>query len=97
MSGIKNGEVADLLEVYTKTYFKCLWTVNELGWAGVVLQKIKLTALRLFLLYQQKGVSIMEMFTPFLHQSLNVAVMISFFSDGTWRRWSVLFWVYTFY
>jgi ribosomal protein L11 methyltransferase len=39
LSGIKNGEVDDLLEVYTKTYFKCLWTVNELGWAGVVLQK----------------------------------------------------------
>jgi len=40
LSGIKNDEVADLLEVYTKTYFKCLWTVNELGWAGVVFQKI---------------------------------------------------------
>jgi ribosomal protein L11 methyltransferase len=40
LSGIKNGEVADLLEVYTKTYFKCLWTVNELDWRGVVLQKI---------------------------------------------------------
>ncbi len=39
LSGIKNAEVDDLLEVYTKTYFKCLWTVNELGWAGVVLQK----------------------------------------------------------
>jgi ribosomal protein L11 methyltransferase len=40
LAGIKNDEVADLLEVYTKTCFKCLWTVNELGWAGVVLQKI---------------------------------------------------------
>ena len=39
LSGIKIGEVDDLLEVYTKTYFKCLWTGNELGWAGVVLQK----------------------------------------------------------
>ena len=39
LSGIKNSEVDDLLEVYTKTYFKCLWTDNELGWAGVVLQK----------------------------------------------------------
>jgi ribosomal protein L11 methyltransferase len=40
LSGIKNDEVADLLEVYTKTYYKCLWTINELGWAGVVFQKI---------------------------------------------------------
>jgi ribosomal protein L11 methyltransferase len=40
LSGLKNGEVADLLEVYTKTYFECLWTVNELDWGGVVLQKI---------------------------------------------------------
>ena len=39
LSGIKNGEVDDLLNVYTKTYFECLWTGNELGWAGVVLQK----------------------------------------------------------
>jgi ribosomal protein L11 methyltransferase len=44
LSGIKNGEVAELLEVYTKTYFKCLWTVNELGWTGVVLQKTSVTA-----------------------------------------------------
>ena len=41
LSGVKNSEVADLLKVYTKTHFKCLWTVNELGWAGVVLQKIE--------------------------------------------------------
>jgi ribosomal protein L11 methyltransferase len=40
LSGLKNGEVADLLKVYTKTYFKCLWVADELGWAGVVLQKI---------------------------------------------------------
>ncbi len=39
LSGIKNGEVDDLLEVFAKTYFKCSWTDNELGWAGVVLQK----------------------------------------------------------
>ena len=39
LSGIKIGEVDDLLEVYTKTRFKCLWTVTELGWAGVVLLK----------------------------------------------------------
>jgi len=40
LSGLKNGEVDLLLEVYTKTCFKCVWTVNELGWAGVVLQKL---------------------------------------------------------
>ncbi len=34
---------------------------------------------------------------PFLDQSLNVAVLITYFSDGTWHRWSELFWVYTFY
>jgi ribosomal protein L11 methyltransferase len=39
LSGIKNGEVDDLLEVYTKTYFKALWTATEFGWASVVLQK----------------------------------------------------------
>jgi ribosomal protein L11 methyltransferase len=39
LSGIRNGEVDDLLEIYTKTCFECLWTANELGWAGVVLQK----------------------------------------------------------
>jgi ribosomal protein L11 methyltransferase len=39
LSGIKNDEVDDLLEVYTKTYFKTLGVINELGWAGVVLQK----------------------------------------------------------
>jgi ribosomal protein L11 methyltransferase len=39
LAGIRNGEVDDLLEVYTKSCFKCLWTVTELGWSGVVLQK----------------------------------------------------------
>ena len=40
LAGIRNGEMDNLLEVYTRTCFKCLWTVHELGWAGVVLQKI---------------------------------------------------------
>jgi ribosomal protein L11 methyltransferase len=40
LAGLKNDEVDDLLGVYTKTHFRCLWTVSELGWAGVVLQKI---------------------------------------------------------
>ena len=40
LAGLKNGEMDDLLEVYTRTRFKCLWTDSELGWAGVVLQKI---------------------------------------------------------
>ena len=38
LSGIKDDEMADLLEVYTKKNFKCLWTAIELGWAGLVLQ-----------------------------------------------------------
>jgi len=41
LSGIKNAEVDDLLEVYTKLHFKHLWSVHELGWAGVVLQKME--------------------------------------------------------
>ena len=40
LAGIRNGEMDDLLEVYTKTHFRCLWTVSELGWAGMVLQKV---------------------------------------------------------
>ena len=40
LSGIKNDEVDDLLEVYTQSCFECLWTVNELDWAGVVLRKL---------------------------------------------------------
>ena len=41
LSGIKKGEVGDLLEVYAKPHFKYLWSVHELGWAGVVLKKIE--------------------------------------------------------
>lgn len=40
LSGIKNDEVDDLLGVYTKSRFKYLWSDRELGWAGVVLQKM---------------------------------------------------------
>jgi ribosomal protein L11 methyltransferase len=40
LSGIKNDEVDDLLDVYTKSRFKYLWSADELGWAGVVLQKM---------------------------------------------------------
>ena len=40
LSGIKNDEVDDLLGVYAKSRFKCLWSDHELGWAGVVLQKM---------------------------------------------------------
>jgi ribosomal protein L11 methyltransferase len=39
LSGIKQNEVANLLETYSKTDFKTLWTADELGWAVVVLQK----------------------------------------------------------
>ena len=41
LSGINESELDDLLKIYTKTYFKTLWTAVELGWAGVVLQKIE--------------------------------------------------------
>ena len=40
LSGIKNDEVDDLLGVYAKSRFKYLWSDHELGWAGVVLQKM---------------------------------------------------------
>jgi ribosomal protein L11 methyltransferase len=40
LSGIKNDEVDDLLEVYTRSRFKYLWSADELGWTGVVLQKM---------------------------------------------------------
>ena len=38
-SGLKNNEVNDLLTVYAEKKFDCLWTLDELGWTGVVLQK----------------------------------------------------------
>jgi len=40
LSGIKNDEVDDLLGVYAKSGFKYLWSNHELGWAGIVLQKM---------------------------------------------------------
>jgi len=40
LAGIKDDELVDLLEVYTPKKFKCLWTANELGWAGAVLLKL---------------------------------------------------------
>jgi ribosomal protein L11 methyltransferase len=43
LSGIKNDEVDDLLELYTRYRFKYLWSADELGWAGVVLQKMAST------------------------------------------------------
>jgi len=33
--------VDDLLGVYAKSRFKYLWSDHELGWAGVVLQKME--------------------------------------------------------
>ena len=39
LSGLKGDEVDDVLKIYTKSCFECMWTVNELDWAGVVLQK----------------------------------------------------------
>lgn len=40
LAGIKDDELVDLLEVYTPKKFKCLWTANELGWAGAVLLRL---------------------------------------------------------
>lgn len=40
LSGIKEDEVDDLLAVYSKEKFECLWKADELGWSGVVLQKL---------------------------------------------------------
>ncbi|NNL76161.1 MAG: hypothetical protein HKO68_07490 [Desulfobacterales bacterium] len=40
LAGFKDDEMVDLLEVYTQNKFKCLWTANELGWAGAVLHKL---------------------------------------------------------
>jgi ribosomal protein L11 methyltransferase len=40
LSGIKNDEVDDLLGVYAKSRFKYLRSDHDLGWAGVVLQKM---------------------------------------------------------
>lgn len=39
LSGIKDSEMQSLLEVYTEKYFGRLWSANELGWAGVALQR----------------------------------------------------------
>jgi ribosomal protein L11 methyltransferase len=41
LSGIKKSEVDDLLKIYSKNYFRTLWRADELGWVGVVLQKIE--------------------------------------------------------
>ncbi len=39
-SGIRDYELDDLLKVYEKMQFKKLWTGHELGWSGVVLQRV---------------------------------------------------------
>ena len=40
LSGIKEDEVDDLLKVYTKASFECLWTAKELDWAGKKKKKL---------------------------------------------------------
>lgn len=35
LSGIKSCEVEDLLTSYSKNRFKCVWKLDELGWAGL--------------------------------------------------------------
>lgn len=39
-SGIRDYELDDFLKVYQQIQFEKVWTGNELGWTGVVLQKI---------------------------------------------------------
>ena len=39
LSGIKDDELDGLLALYTTMEFKRIWTANELGWVGIVLQK----------------------------------------------------------
>jgi ribosomal protein L11 methyltransferase len=41
LSGIKDYELDDLLKVYKKVQFKKMWAENELGWSGVVLQRVQ--------------------------------------------------------
>jgi ribosomal protein L11 methyltransferase len=38
LSGVKQSELENLLEVYTQKQFKPVWTDSELGWTGLVLQ-----------------------------------------------------------
>lgn len=40
ISGIKADELKDVLSIYTKKQFKCLWKEIEKDWAGIVLKKI---------------------------------------------------------
>ena len=39
LSGVKDHELTDLLDVYTQKPFKPIWTAYELGWAGIVFLK----------------------------------------------------------
>ncbi len=39
-SGIRDYELEDLLKFYQQIQFEKIWTGNELGWSGVVLQRI---------------------------------------------------------
>lgn len=39
LTGLKDNELENLLDVYTQKHFKRIWTASELGWAGLVLQK----------------------------------------------------------
>jgi ribosomal protein L11 methyltransferase len=40
LSGIREYELDDLVKTYEKIKFEKLWVENELGWSGVVLQRI---------------------------------------------------------
>jgi ribosomal protein L11 methyltransferase len=36
ISGIKTGEVSNLLKIYTQNYFRCVWKEFEKDWAGLL-------------------------------------------------------------
>jgi ribosomal protein L11 methylase PrmA len=36
ISGIKTGEVSDLLNIFTQKYFRCVWKEFEKDWAGLI-------------------------------------------------------------
>jgi len=40
LSGIKTGEMKELLDIYQEKGFLCRWKENEQDWVGVVLEKI---------------------------------------------------------
>ena len=42
LSGIRDIELADLLQYYAEKHWACLWRQTEAGWAAIVLQRTKI-------------------------------------------------------